>query len=168
MGHICGLARTTPESFIFMGGDICHFGGCFRPTENVPLPLTIPAETFLDQRLPKPCPCSVFTACHPHPECARTKPFYDITQLKDGWFLDPPVAQQSVNALAELDASDDVLVCLAHDPGLSEVCDFFPKASMNDWKAKGWKLQSHWGFLNELPIDGEPGRPNLIPLGLHK
>lgn len=165
---MCALARTTPESFIFMGGDICHFGGCFRPTVDVPLPLTIPAETFLDRPFPSPCPCSIFTACHPHPESARTQPFYDISQSKDGWFADPPVAQQSVNALAEFDADENVLVCIAHDPGLKEVCDFFPTASMNDWKAKGWKLRSRWGFLNELPIDGKPGRPYIIPPGLSK
>jgi hypothetical protein len=76
------------------------------------------------------------------------------------------VAQQSVNALAKFDADENVLVCVAHDTGLKEVCDFFPKASMNNWKVMGWKARSQWGFLNELPINGEPGRPWVIPSGL--
>ena len=151
-----------------MGGDAFHFGGCLRPTADVPLPSIIPPETFLDQRFPRPCPCSIFTACHHNPEHAHTAPFYEIAQSKDGWYADPPVAQQSVNALAEFDANDNVLVCIAHDGSLKEVCDFFPKASMNDWKARGWKLRSRWGFLNELPINGEPGRPWVIPAGLSK
>jgi hypothetical protein len=132
----------------------------------MPLPSTIPTETCLDQRFPRPCPCSIFTACHPHPAKARTTPFYQITQSKAGWYADPPVAQQSVNALAKFDADENVLVCVAHDTGLKEVCDFFPKASMNNWKVMGWKARSQWGFLNELPINGEPGRPWVIPSGL--
>ena len=151
-----------------MGGDVCHFGGCIRPTSEVPLPSIIPSEVILDPRFPIPCPCSTFTSCHRDPTHARISPFYEITQSKGGWYVDPPVAQQSVNALADFDADENVLVCIAHDGGLKEVCEFFPGGSMNDWKAKGWKVPSQWGFLNELPIDGEPGRPWIIPAGLSK
>ena len=40
IGHMCGLARTSadPPEFIYMGGDIAHHGGEFRPTEYLPIP----------------------------------------------------------------------------------------------------------------------------------
>ena len=27
IGHISALVRTTPETFVFLGGDVCHFTG---------------------------------------------------------------------------------------------------------------------------------------------
>ncbi|KAL9604793.1 MAG: hypothetical protein Q9219_000241 [cf. Caloplaca sp. 3 TL-2023] len=164
IGHISGLARTTPDTFVFMGGDVCHFGGSYRPTAYAPLPATIPADVTLDSdRFSHPCPCSIFTACHRDPPNARTSPFYEVTQAQGAWYIDPPAAQQSVNRLEEFDADENVIVCLAHDRGLVPVCDWFPNGTLNDWKAKGWKEKSKWGFLNELPIDGKPGRPLLAP-----
>lgn len=146
-----------------MGGDVCHFGGSYRPTEYVPLPATIPSEVPLDSRFSNPCPCSVFTACHRDPEDARTTPFYHVTQVPGGWYVDPVVAQKSVDRLEEFDADENVFVCVAHDGGLVPVCDWFPNGTLNDWKVKGWKEKSKWGFLNELPIGGKPGRPLLAP-----
>ncbi|KAI9682839.1 MAG: hypothetical protein M1820_010938, partial [Bogoriella megaspora] len=48
VAHICGLARTTPDTFIFMGGDICHFPGCFRPSPAHPLPHPIDLDVPKD------------------------------------------------------------------------------------------------------------------------
>lgn len=158
VGHICALARTTPTTFVFMGGDVCHFGGSFRPTPYTPLPSVIPASTPVDGRFPSPCPCSIFTGCHPSPAHARTTPFYSVSPAKGSFYLDPKVSQQSVKKLEEFDACADVLVCLAHDVGLEDVCRFFPHGDMAGWKAEGWKERSRWGFLNELPVDGKPGR----------
>lgn len=70
-GHISALVRTTTagdHSFVFLGGDICHFSGVFRPTSFKPVPDTIPASPSLPLNrngLQMPCPCSIFTACHP-------------------------------------------------------------------------------------------------------
>ncbi|KAI4085914.1 MAG: hypothetical protein LQ344_008009 [Seirophora lacunosa] len=164
IGHISGLARTMPDTFVFMGGDVCHFGGSYRPSQYTPLPATIPPGVALDSdRFKHPCPCSLFTACHRDPPNARTSPFYRVTQEPKGWYMDPGVAQQSVDRLEEFDADDNVFVCLAHDGGLIPVCDWFPDGTLNDWKVKGWKEKSKWGFLNELPLDGKPGRPLLVP-----
>lgn len=163
IGHICGLARTTSDTFVFMGGDVCHFGGSYRPTQYAPLPKNIPSGVALDSdRFSHPCPCSIFTACHRDPPNARTSPFYRVTQASGAWYIDPPVAQQSVDRLEEFDADDNVFVCVAHDGGLIPVCDWFPNGTLNDWKAKGWKEKSKWGFLNELPIDEKPGRAPLV------
>lgn len=47
-GHISALARTTPASaeggtsFVFLGGDICHFAGDFRPSSQKLLPDPVP------------------------------------------------------------------------------------------------------------------------------
>ena len=163
IGHISGFARTTPDTFVLMGGDVCHYGGSYHPTEWAPLPSTIPASVPLDKRFRTPCPCSVFQGSHREPENYRTKSFYQVTQEKGGWYLDPPLAQESVDKLEQFDANENVLVCVAHDGGLLPALNWFPNGTINDWKAKGWKESSQWGFVNELPIDGEPGRPKLTP-----
>lgn len=163
VGHISGFARTTPETYIFKGGDVCHFGGSYRPTAYAPMPSSIPASVPLDSRFRSPCPCSVFQDSHRDPENFRTSPFYQVTQEPGAWYVDPPTAQDSVKKLENFDADENVFVCVAHDGGLLPVVDWFPNGTLNDWKAKGWKQRSQWGFVNELPIDKKPGRPWIVP-----
>ena len=50
-GHISGLARVAPEIFIFFGGDVCHYGGSFLPSQRAPIPSNIPKTAMLDARL---------------------------------------------------------------------------------------------------------------------
>jgi hypothetical protein len=59
-----------------------------------------------------------------------------------------------------------VLVAIAHDPTALVVFDFFPNGTMNDWKKKGWKEASHWGFLEEFPYYGKVIQP-LLTDGLY-
>lgn len=161
--HICGLVRTTPETFVFLGGDIGHFPGTYRPTHLAPMPEVIPPETKLDSRIPQPCPCSMFTACHPAGLMeGRKQPFYNPSTQEKSWYDDVEEAKRSIEGMAEFDADDNVFVAIAHDPALREVCSQFPHTSMTAWKSKGWKKQFHWHFLNELPLDGKPGRPKLV------
>jgi len=172
VGHISGLARTTPDTFVFMGGDVCHFGGSFRPTIYRPLPAEIPEDTPLDKkRFGMSCPCSTFTACHPlkneGEEKAQTTPYYQVTTAEGSWYIDPPMAQDSINKLEDFDADPNVFVCIAHDEGLNDVVDWFPNGTLNDWKKRGWKEKSLWGFLNTLPMNGKPARENFCP-GLMK
>lgn len=167
-GHISALARTTKDTFAFLGGDVCHFGGSFRPTQYAPMPEQIPTGTPLDpSRFSLPCPCSTFTACHPNKGRERTSPYYQVSDAADSWYVEPPVAQTSVNALVEFDAHPDVFVCIAHDEALGKICDFFPDATINDWQKKGWKQNGRWGFLNALPIDGKEAYGWMTP-GLMK
>ena len=58
---MCGLARvsTILDSFIFMGGDACHHGGEFRPSEWLPLPSSI-SPNLLDLKSKIPCPGSLY------------------------------------------------------------------------------------------------------------
>ena len=60
------------------------------------------------------------------------------------------------------DADENVLVCIAHDGGLLDVLDWYPRGSINQWKEKGWKGRARWGFVNELPVDGKPGSEILV------
>lgn len=86
-----------------------------------------------------------------------------MTQDPKGWYVDSKAAQTSVNRLAEFDADPNVFVCIAHDGGLIPVVDWFPEGTLNLWKERGWKEISKWGFVNELPYDGKPGRPWIAP-----
>lgn len=162
IGHISGLVRVTPTTFVLLGGDVCHYGGSFRPSLYVPLPDEIlPTPALARFRLP--CPCTTFTNLHPHQDDeskSRTTPYYKVSSKDGSWNIDAAIAQTSINRLIEFDASEDVFVVIAHDTGLCDVVDFFPHGTLNDWKKKGWKAQMHWGFLNELPLEGGP----LLPI----
>jgi hypothetical protein len=88
-GHICTLARTTSDTFVYLGGDMCHFPGHFRPSEDIPLPDTIPSSALLHStKYPMPCPCEFFSDHHPqlHNDAVPTSsvdprkpPFYQLS-----------------------------------------------------------------------------------------
>ena len=167
VGHVMALVRTTPDTFMVLGGDITHFSGAFRPTQYKPMPSSFDENTKFAAHVPSPCSCHVFTACHPDPENARTKPFYHASSAPGSWYVDPPLAQKSITSLYDLDANPNIMVAIAHDPSLGEVLPLFPSATINDWKEKGYKEKTTWRFLNELPIDGKQGRPPLVD-GLYR
>jgi glyoxylase-like metal-dependent hydrolase (beta-lactamase superfamily II) len=167
IGHMCGLARTTPTTFVFLGGDICHFGGSFRPSPTIPLPDPVPSS-HLDAYFSSPCPCSIFTDVHPagsKSEESKTSPFFEVTSFAQSAYLDRVQAAESIKKLQVFDEHPDVLVCIAHDPTLLTTLPFLndqPEKDLNDWKAKGLKEKAQWGWLNELPRGGKPGRPMLV------
>lgn len=72
IGHISALVRTTPSTFVFLGGDVCHFTGDIRPSEYIPLPDPIPEEAVLDKKISRPCPCSAFLSSHPKGDKGKT------------------------------------------------------------------------------------------------
>jgi len=73
IGHVGALLRTTPDTFVFLGGDVCHSNGAIRPTQYIPMPDPIPPETaFTNKLIRSPCPCSAFSSCHPNQEKNRT------------------------------------------------------------------------------------------------
>lgn len=78
-----------------------------------------------------------------------------MSQEKGGWYVDPEIAQASVDSLEEFDGNENILVVIAHDVALLEVTELFPNHNMNMWKETGWKERFAWSFLNELPsVDG--------------
>ncbi|KAG8163356.1 hypothetical protein KVR01_006653 [Diaporthe batatas] len=171
VGHICGFARTTPDTFIFMGADCCHFAGMIRPSLYNPLPSIIPPEQ-VDALRPKPCPCSVFTAHHPAASQGdvktRTQPFYNISTAPGSAYSFAAAAQKTAELVLLFDANPHVFVCLAHDGALFDVLPLYnsdPTSDINDWKDKDYDERAKWGFLNELPYtDYSPGRGHLVPL----
>jgi hypothetical protein len=165
--HICALVRTTKDTFVFLGGDSCHFGGVLRPSAYERLPDMLPTSTPLDEWLPSPCPCSMFTPSHPAQSNCREPPFYKISEGSATWYDDPKTAQKSVAFLQEFDADPNVLVAISHDATASKVCEFFLEGTMNDWQKKGWKEALHWGFLDEFSFEGKGEQYTLVD-GLYK
>lgn len=150
IGHICGLARTTtsPNSFIFMGGDACHHGGEFRPSPYRQIPSSI-SPNPLDLKSKQPCPGSLFEDLYRDGD--NSKPFYAIARLPDGKGVahDVDEAEATIDKIIEADAQDEVLVVMAHDDSLLPVLDFFPKYA-NDFKQKGWAEEGRWLFLKDF------------------
>jgi len=162
-GHICALARTTadPPTFMFLGGDIAHHAGEFRPTQYMPLPACISpnplqrpfAAATTTTTTPSFCPGEVFQALHP--TNSRTSPFLKPSTAAHAAHLDPAETLRSIEKLAEFDACEEVFSVVAHDMSLFDVVEFYP-ARANEWKAKGWGREGRWRFLRE--IDGGPAR----------
>jgi glyoxylase-like metal-dependent hydrolase (beta-lactamase superfamily II) len=157
LGHLSALVRTTKNTFVFLGGDICHFGGSFRPTKYVPMPQSFSlCELGHSGQDSAVVDSSLFTQCHPNLQNARVEPYYKPCSRSDSWYVNPPLAGQSIGNLVALDADDRVLVLIAHDPSIMKVLPFFPNGELNYWYNAGWKSKIRWRFLNELPVDGKP------------
>lgn len=147
IGHICALARvtTSPDSFIFMGGDACHHGGEFRPSAYLPLPSSIVPNPFSPSSA-NACPGHLFD--HLLRDGDRAKPFYAVA-TEQGISYDAVEAQETVEKVVEADALDRVWVVMAHDDTLLGVVDFFPN-SANGFLEKGWVEQTRWLFLRDF------------------
>lgn len=150
IGHMCGLARVTssPNSFILMGGDICHHIGQFRPSLKHPLPSMISPNPFDRQSLTA-CPGELFE--HLLPNHDSTKPFYTVARSENGIKVahDADAADASISKLQDTDALDEVLVVIAHDTSLLSVVDFFPKYADKFFENGGAK-DSKWLFLKDF------------------
>lgn len=147
IGHMCGLARvtTSPNSFIFMGGDACHHGGEFRPSQYLTIPKSILPNPF-DKKSKTPCPGSLFEDLYRDGD--GKKPFYTIAR-EGGVAADVDEAEETIGKVIEADAHDEVLVIMAHDDSLLDVVDFFPKYA-NEFKSKGWVEEGRWLFLKDF------------------
>ncbi|KAI1029398.1 hypothetical protein LB504_010657 [Fusarium proliferatum] len=162
IGHLSSLVRTTSDTFVFLGGDICHFGGAFRPTEKTKMPRELARDELgLLSSAPEVVSCQRYLSCHPNPAKASYTPYYQPCSHADSWYVNPSEAHKSVNTLMSLDAIDKVLVLIAHDPSIVGVLPTFPTATLNKWYQFGWKGLLRWRFLDQLPIDGQP-RPYLV------
>lgn len=144
VGHISGLARTTtnPDTFVFMGGDLCHHGAEIRPSRNLPIPHEVhlgPSGregSYLDG--------AIFRALNVRRGRRPDEPFFDPVLATD-----LPRSIKTIKDTQEADAHDDVFFVFAHDMWICGVVDFFPK-SVNNWKNEGWKEKTLWRFLSDL------------------
>lgn len=141
VGHICGLGRTTRDSFIFMGGDASHHGGEFRPSEYLPLPKEVTPSPM--KKLPT-CPGHLLQEVHR--EKSASTPYYLVTELLAH---DLEVCNWTVAGLQEFDAADNVLLLIAHDDSVRDVFDFYPM-SANDWHDRGLGKKARWMFLGDF------------------
>lgn len=148
IGHICALARTTPDTFVFMGGDICHHGGQLRPTEYSPLPECFDPDPYPNE--PDAIPSPQTLLLHVHPTHNLRAPFYCVSKSPGGAArTNPTEAQESLEKLKEVDGHENVLTIIAHDATWLDVLDFFP-STLNDWKTKGYKKRGMWTFLKDF------------------
>ncbi|KAF4997924.1 hypothetical protein FGRMN_3515 [Fusarium graminum] len=149
IGHLSGLVRTTtgPDTFIFMGGDLCHHGGELRPSQYVPYPQNLsehlPLPESLRLRLSR-CPGSVFDDLNTKRGRKAGETFFEPAIGDD---IDQ--ALQTVKEAQKADAQDNIFFVFAHDMSVFGVIDTFPKPA-NDWKAKGWREETFWKFLGDF------------------
>ncbi|KAJ7637111.1 beta-lactamase-like protein [Roridomyces roridus] len=146
-GHICGLARVTPTTFVFFGGDACHHPGILRPTEQLHKVFPCPGALLASTRASISAEhFSPVNAAGEFDLAARKEPMLDI--VDDGFFEDPPTARDSIKKIFNFDASPDVLVVIAHDSSIVDAVGPFPVV-FDEWKAKGWKELLTWAFVDE-------------------
>jgi len=159
-GHLCALARVTPSpnaTFVFMGGDCAHHPAIFRPTAYVPLPREIPLPAGSRHGI-SVCP-GAWVQQQLHPTRSATEPFL-TPQV--GVNDQQPLAGQSVAAMQQFDADENVLVCIAHDASLlAGDVEFYP-ATLNRWKereglARSRKERIHWGFCSDFDLGSLEG-----------
>jgi len=145
--HICGLARTKsqPPEFIFMGGDIAHHGGEYKPNKHTPLPETIKPDPRGKPRNSGVCPGELSARVNQNGS-GWSEPFF---KPAEGFAADVEQATWCLDVLGEFDAYDNIFVVFAHDTDLYDVLEFFPEPA-NDWSRKGWKKDGYWRFLRDL------------------
>ncbi|GKZ89072.1 hypothetical protein AnigIFM59636_010787 [Aspergillus niger] len=151
--HISALARTSENRFVFLGGDIAHHPGEFRPTKHLPLPSEISLWTVGQQSAEavSVCPASVFEAISPAKGRgldAKVTPFYELNAAMNESLGD---AEAALEKMMTFDATSEVLVIIAHDASLGDILPFFPKR-MTDWHMEGYKARGAWRFLRDIAV----------------
>ncbi|KAF7323928.1 Metallo-beta-lactamase superfamily protein [Mycena kentingensis (nom. inval.)] len=149
-GHLSALARVAENDFVFLGADACHHAGVLRPTallhERSPCPGALLAATRTSVSHTH-FPSATSSAEGEFDLAARTKPMFTVAS--NGYFVDVPAAEDSVSKMSGVfDPSPDVFVVLAHDESLLPIIGKFPVV-LDDWKARGWKKDATWAFLEE-------------------
>lgn len=143
IGHLAGLARSTPDTFVMMGGDLCHHGGAIRPSKYISLPNEIHLDAFSHFKGGF-CPGAKFEAVLESRGRRPEQPFFEPT-----FGADIPQAIDTISKVQVPDADENVLFIYAHDTSIRGVVDMFP-SEVNDWKAKGWRDKMFWRFLEDF------------------
>ncbi|KAL7939227.1 beta-lactamase-like protein [Trichoderma chlorosporum] len=191
-GHLSGLARVTTsntergrDTFIFFGGDVCHFCGMLRPSQACPLSkqsfpgdsLRVSDITDLDallKRHPK-FSSTASTSKSDSNEPVLAAPWCSVSTAEHSAYEDPAMAQATINQLREaFDEADNVFVALAHDNNLLlkeggkyvlPILNESPQEDINDWYEKGWKHKLHWSWLGDLGKEDKNG--DIKPMEPH-
>jgi glyoxylase-like metal-dependent hydrolase (beta-lactamase superfamily II) len=150
IGHLAGLARmtTNPDTFIMMGGDLCHHGGEIRPSPHLSIPAEVnfPIPDMLRSRMAS-CPGgALFQQLNVKRGRKPDQPFFEPVIASDH-----EQALETIKKTQEADAQDDVLFIFAHDSDILGIVDLFPLPA-NGWKIKGWREKLFWKFLEDLAL----------------
>ncbi|GAM87444.1 hypothetical protein ANO11243_054690 [Dothideomycetidae sp. 11243] len=143
IGHLCGLARTTTDTFVLLGGGVCHHAGIFRPSKHLPVPASISPHPLSNMESHF-CPGHAWEELQKSRGRAATDPLLEMT-----FDHDITLATDTKRKLQELDCNNNVLVINAHGASVRDHFDRFLK-SLNDWKAKGLGKKLRWDFSREL------------------
>ncbi|CAG8221194.1 unnamed protein product [Penicillium olsonii] len=146
VGHLGALARTTtnPDTFIFMGGDLCHHAGELRPSEHMSLPSDLSAAM---PAMLLPCPgAENYEKLLFERRSTLEKPFFAPATMV-GTDIEGTIG--TIEKAQEADADSNIWFVSAHDPSLLGIADLFP-LSANDWKQKGWRAKTLWAFLRDF------------------
>jgi glyoxylase-like metal-dependent hydrolase (beta-lactamase superfamily II) len=145
VGHLCALVRTStsPDTFVFMGGDAAHHCGEFRPSQYVPLPDTI--TLYQHGRHAPFCPASWYEdlqiSRHRDPKGPLWQPSFGQNMEE---------VMTTIGHMQECDGDDNVFVILAHDASVrSPNVPTFPD-SINDWKSRGLGTELKWSWIGEI------------------
>lgn len=148
VGHLSALARTTtnPDTFIFMGGDLCHHGGEIRPSKHMHLPSDVSA--LIPVSIPR-CPGSqAYEQLLLRRSGAIDKPFFSPAPTVGS---DIQETIKTIEKAQEADADSNVWFISAHDPSLLGLVDLFPLYA-NNWKEKDWRRKTLWTFLRDFDV----------------
>ncbi|KAJ5780258.1 hypothetical protein N7457_005418 [Penicillium paradoxum] len=154
VGHLSALARTTtnPDTFIFMGGDLCHHGGEIRPSKHMHLPSDIPAA------IPAailPCPgVQAYEQLLVRRSGSVDKPFFSPSPMV-GSITEETI--RTIEKAQEADAESNIWFIHAHDASLLGRVDVFPLPA-NSWKEKDWRRETLWAFLRDFDVAIEAER----------
>ncbi|OAP62036.1 hypothetical protein AYL99_04239 [Fonsecaea erecta] len=143
IGHLAGLVRTTADTFVMMGGDLCHHGGELRPSKL----LRLPSKVFLPNLVRYPgcmCPGAELEAIQTKRSRAPDEPFFD-----PAIGYDIPETIRTIQKVQDADAADNVFFIYAHDSTIGGIVDLFPGLA-NDWMVKGWREKAYWRFLEDF------------------
>ncbi|KAJ5333863.1 uncharacterized protein N7506_007646 [Penicillium brevicompactum] len=146
VGHLSALARTTtsPDTFIFLGGDLCHHSGEIRPSSHMPLPADLPAAI---PATAWPCPgAEIYRKMLLQRNGSADNPFFGPAPMVG---VDIEETTQTIEKAQDADAESNIWFIYAHDTSLIGTVDLFPLPA-NDWRKKDWRRRTLWTFLRDF------------------
>ncbi|KAL4777077.1 beta-lactamase-like protein [Aspergillus nidulans var. acristatus] len=151
VGHIGALCRTTPTTYILLGGiPATSWEPCAQAkliAYRVRFLIIQHCASDIQERV-RAAKWTKSTSLKVH-----HRPFYRISDSESSIFNNAKVAQSTVEYLQALDARPDIRICFAHDNSLAEVAPLLntkPQEDLNSWQANGLKDKSMWIFLKDL------------------
>ncbi|KAJ0121881.1 hypothetical protein J7T55_002390 [Diaporthe amygdali] len=147
----------APDTFILLGGDVCHYAGILRPSEYLPVPKCIsPHPCRPMEGGAVLCPGSAWEEL----QNSRGRKV-DDTLLDMTYGMNIPLASQTVHSLQQFDCLENIFVIIAHDSTVRDGAPHFPK-TLNDWKARGLGEGLKWSFFRDLNYEDKDDLPNYI------